>query len=87
MKNELNKTYCNVTIEAIMVYLKLCMSCQKKDPVRKKGLFTIPILHSSFNWHTQINLINMQLQSYSNFRFIMVYQDHLTKFAILSVTI
>lgn len=53
-----------MTGEIIMVYLKLGISCQKKAPVSKKGLGTNPILHSVFNSHAQLDLVDMQSQSY-----------------------
>jgi len=72
-----------VTGETISIYLKLCSSCQKKAPVRKKGLVTNPILHTAFNSRAQIDLIDVQSQSNDDYQFIMVYQDDLTKFIIL----
>lgn len=83
LRNELKRKYCNVTTQVIMIYLKFCQSCQKKAPVPKKGLVTNPILHSAFNSRAQIDLIDYQSQEYEGYRYIMVYQDHLTKFVIL----
>jgi len=33
MMKELKRKYCNVTVEAIMIYLKFFESCQKKAPI------------------------------------------------------
>lgn len=40
-------------------------------------------MHSAFNLSVQIDLTVMQSQSVHNYRFIMNYQDHLTKFVSL----
>ncbi|XP_022162759.1 KRAB-A domain-containing protein 2-like [Myzus persicae] len=79
----LKTKYCNVTTEAVMAYLGLCSNCQVKQSNPKRGLVTKPILHSAFNSRAQIDLIDMQSQNYNNYRYIMNYQDHLTKFVIL----
>lgn len=81
--SEINQHYCNITKETIMIYLRLCTQCQKKSSTPKKGLVSRPILHSHFNSRAQVDLIDMQSQSYNDYRFIMVYQDHLTKFVLL----
>ncbi|XP_072389381.1 KRAB-A domain-containing protein 2-like [Diabrotica undecimpunctata] len=39
-----------------------------------------PILSSAFNSRRQVNLIDMQSQADGDYKFIIVYQDHLTKF-------
>lgn len=83
MVAELKNKYCNVTKEIIMVFLKLCIQCQKKSATPKKGLVSKPILHSNFNSRAQLDLIDMQTQAYNDYRFIFVYQDHLTKFTLL----
>jgi hypothetical protein len=75
--------YCNATTEAVMAYLDLCSNCQVKQSNPKRGLVTKPILHSAFNSRAQINLIDKQSRNYNNYRYIMNYQNHLTKFVIL----
>ncbi|XP_022183090.1 KRAB-A domain-containing protein 2-like [Myzus persicae] len=66
-----------------MVYLKLCVQCQKKAVHPRRGLVSKPILESTFNSRAQVDLIDMQSQHYNDYRFIMNYQDHLTKYVIL----
>jgi len=83
MSAELKMKYCNITNETIMVYLSLCVHCQKKSSNPKRGLVSKPILHNAFNSRALIDLIDMQSQCINNFRFIMNYQDHLTKFVVL----
>ncbi|XP_072380698.1 KRAB-A domain-containing protein 2-like [Diabrotica undecimpunctata] len=48
--------------------------------IPKKGLVVKRILSSAFNLRCQVNLIDMQSQADGDYKFIMVYQDHLTKF-------
>lgn len=80
---EVNKLYCNIAKETIMKYLQLCTQSQKKSSTPKRGLVSRPILHSNFNSRAQVDLIDMQSQSFNQYRFIMVYQDHLTKYVLL----
>lgn len=42
------------------------------------------IVHSTFNYRAQLDLIEYQSQAYDDYRHIMVYQDHLTTLVILS---
>ena len=80
----LKQKYYNVTTKAVMAYyLDLCSNCQVKQLNPKRGLVTKPILHYTFYSKVQINLIDFQSQNYNNYRFIMSYQDHLTKFVNL----
>ncbi|KAI5717175.1 hypothetical protein M8J77_001334 [Diaphorina citri] len=83
MLKELQKKYKNITIQIIMIYLNLCEICQKKSQVPKKGLVVKPLLSKEMNSRCQIDLIDMQAQADSDFKFIFVYQDHLTKFVQL----
>lgn len=67
----------------VMLYLALCEPCQKKLSVPKKGLVVKPTKSNEFNSRCQVDLIDMQTQADNDSKFIMVYQDHLTKFVIL----
>lgn len=83
MVQELKLKYCNVTKETIMIYLSLCKTCNEKRATTRKGLVVKPILSKEMNSRAQMDLIDMQSKSVNDFRFIMVYQDHLTKFCSL----
>jgi len=83
MVYKLKTKYCNIIKEIIMIYLSLCMHCEKKSSNSKLGLVSKPILHNAFNSQAQVDLIDMQSQSYNEFKFIMNYQHHLTKFVLL----
>lgn len=83
MVKELKNKYKNITLELITIYLNLCKPCQKKMSIPKKGLVVRPIKSSEFNSRCQVDLIDMQSQADGQYKFIMVYQDHLTKFVQL----
>ncbi|XP_023224704.1 KRAB-A domain-containing protein 2-like [Centruroides sculpturatus] len=83
MLKECNRKHKNVIVEATMTYLKLCQSCQKKQKTLKKDIVVRPILHSEMNSRCQVDLIDLQTTSDGNYKFILVYQDHLTKSVIL----
>lgn len=83
MEAEINKKYCNITRVAIQIYLSLCEQCQGKKKIKKKGLVVAPILSNHMNSRCQVDLIDMQTEPDRDYRFILNYQDHLTKFTIL----
>ena len=78
-----NCKYKNVTVESIVMYLRLCEPCQKKQKTLKKGTVVKPSLHNEMNSRCQVDLIDMQSNPDSDMTFILVYQDHLTKFVLL----
>lgn len=61
----------------------MCQVCQEKKTKRKRGLVLKPILHSEMNSTCQVDLIDYQSQPDGKYKFVMVYQDHLTKFVLL----
>jgi len=65
------------------LYLALCEQCQLKEKTPKRGLVVRPILSHYMNSRRQVDLIDMQSEADGYCRFIMNYQDHLTKFTIL----
>lgn len=83
MLYELKKKYKNATQQAVMIFVKLCVICQLKSSSKKKGLVVKPMIFSNMNEQCQVDPIDMQSHPDGLFKFIMVYQDHLTKFCIL----
>ncbi|XP_049886670.1 KRAB-A domain-containing protein 2-like [Pectinophora gossypiella] len=83
MLAETSKKYANITKEIISLYLSMCDVCQQKKTKKKRGLVSKPILHTEMNSRCQVDLIDFQTQPDEQFKFIMVYQDHLTKFVLL----
>lgn len=80
---ELQKHYKNTTQQAVMIFLKLCVICQLKSHNTKKGLVVKPMVFSTMNERCQVDLVDMQSNADGAYKFIMVYQDHLTKFCII----
>ncbi|XP_064082882.1 KRAB-A domain-containing protein 2-like [Macrobrachium nipponense] len=79
MVKELNKKYANITHDAISIYKSLCIECQRKRKrPTTKGTVVRPILTKNFGSRSQVDLVDMQAM-----KWIMVYQDHLTKFCVL----
>ena len=48
-----------------------------------KGVVVRPILSKDFSSRGQVDLIDMQSMAHMGYKWIMVYQDHLTKFCVL----
>ena len=65
-----------------MIYLHLCISCLKIGQVPQKGLVVwyLVMVFSEMNSRGQVDLIDMQSQADVDYKWILVYQDHLTKF-------
>ena len=55
----------------------------KKEKIASKGLVVKPLLSKDFNSRGQVDLVDMQSMPDGDFKFIMHYQDHLTKFSVL----
>ena len=87
MEHEINKKYKNITRDVIMLYLNNCESCKKKGSTAKKGLVVKPIISSEMNSRCQIDLIGMQAQSDVDYKFILVYHYHLTKYIMQIICI
>jgi len=49
----------------------------------KKGLTVKPVIHSEINSLCQVDSIDMQANHDDKYKLIVVYQDHLSEFAIL----
>lgn len=80
MEKELSAHYCCITREALILFLSLCEPCQLKRKQAKKSLVVKPIISNSMNSRAQVDLVDMQSDPDGEYRFIFVYQDHLTKF-------
>ncbi|RXM31840.1 KRAB-A domain-containing protein 2 [Acipenser ruthenus] len=77
----LSAKYENITREAIQVFIAFCLECQEKRKCpMTKGVVVKPILSCEYLSRGQVDLIDMPSISRGNFKWIMVYQDHLTKF-------
>ena len=84
MAKEVNKRYANITCDALELFKSYCQECQKKRKrPRTQGVVVRPILTKEYASRAQIDLIDMQSMTRNSFSWILVYQDHLTKFVIL----
>lgn len=83
MIKEISKKYVNITRKEIELYIKLCQHCLQKQKGLKKGLVVKPIISTEFNSRCQVDLIDFQSHPDGEYKFIMVYQDHLTKFVVI----
>ena len=81
---EVISNYANVTRDAISVFLSNYEPCIAKKS-RQESTKTVvrPITSSDFNSRAQVDLIDMQSQPDGDFKWILHYQDHLTKFCSL----
>ncbi|XP_037779084.1 KRAB-A domain-containing protein 2-like [Penaeus monodon] len=84
MIKETAKKYANISREALELFISYCEECQKKRkrPVTK-GVVVQPILTDGFSSRGQVDLNDMQSMAQGSYKWIMVYQDHLTKFCVL----
>ena len=80
---DVKKKFANITIEQIMWFLELCQFCQLKRSKTRKEIVVKSIVSTGFNNRAQVDLIDMQSQPDGEYRFIMNYQDHGTKFGRL----
>ena len=73
---ELEQTFANVHRES-----KVCQEKTKRQ--KTKGVVVKPILSSDFSSRCQVDLIDFQSMDDGQYKWIMVYQDRLTKFVVL----
>jgi hypothetical protein len=83
MLRETRKKYKNITQNEVKLFLELCQPCQQKLKGPKKGIVVKPLLFKEMNSRCQVDLIDFQSHPDGEHKFIMVYQDHLTKFVLL----
>lgn len=83
LRKHIHSKYSNITVAVINIYLSLCEACHAKKSKKRTGVVVKPIVHSHMNSRCQVDLIDMQTQPSGEYKFILVYQDHLTKFVQL----
>ena len=84
MLKHVGKKYANITRESVDLFKSFCVRCQEKIKRPKTtGVVVRPILSQDFSSWCQVDLIDMQSSTQGQYRWIMVYQCHLTKFCIL----
>ncbi|XP_043471318.1 KRAB-A domain-containing protein 2-like [Leptopilina heterotoma] len=83
MEKALLAKYANICRKIIVKFINLCVVCEKKKNHPKKGLVVKPLLFREINLRAQVDLIDMQTCKDGDYKFILNYQDHLSKFLIL----
>ncbi|KAL1516546.1 hypothetical protein ABEB36_000452 [Hypothenemus hampei] len=83
MMKKTTEKYKNIVRTEISLYINLCAPCQMKEKREKKSILSKPEVFNDFNSRCQIDLIDYQSQTDGNYKFVLVYQDYLTKFIIL----
>ena len=84
MSKEIRKKYANITDDVLTLFKSFCTECElKKKRPTTKGTVVRPLLTKEFRSRGQVDLIDMQSMPHGDMKFIMVYQDHLTKFCVL----
>jgi len=78
----IRKLYGDISRDVVAAYVKLC-NCQVNRRVPGRPESITPILSKTFNDRVPMDLIDMQSQVYDEFKWILHYQDHLTKFCYL----
>ena len=84
MLKVLTSKYANITREVVELFKSLCLECLKKRKrAAVKGVVMRPILTKDYGSRGQVDLVDMQSMPNGVYKWIMVYQDHLTKYCIL----
>ena len=82
--NDLKLHYSNISREVIKVFLRLCHHCAlKKKRSELSKLVIKPVRSSDFNSRGQVDLIDYQSVPDNDYKWVLHYQDHFTKFSIL----
>jgi len=75
--------YSNITMAAVKAYIANCERCAEKSKKKcTRGVVVRPILSSSLNERGQVDLVDFQSLPDGDFKFILHYKEHLTKFSI-----
>ncbi|CAF0803685.1 unnamed protein product [Rotaria sordida] len=77
--------YANITEKRVTLFISGCHVCKLKRTKPKISSKSVirPIISNDFNARDQIYLIDMQSCPDGHFKFILNYQDHVTKFCIV----
>lgn len=67
----------------VEIFVSLCKICQEKKPQFRKGIVVRPILSQDLNARGQVDLVDLQSMPDGDWKWLMNYQDHTTKFTHL----
>ncbi|XP_072384043.1 KRAB-A domain-containing protein 2-like [Diabrotica undecimpunctata] len=65
---------------AVEIFVRLCTTCDEKKHLTKKGVVVKPIVSTSWNSRGQVDLIDFQSSPDGEYKWLLNYQDHFTKF-------
>ncbi|CAF2230927.1 unnamed protein product [Rotaria magnacalcarata] len=82
---EVKKRFVNITEKQVTLFISGCEECKRKRSMPKSAtkLVIKPVISNDFNARGQVDLVDKQLCPDGLYKFIVTYQDHLTKFCIL----
>lgn len=72
-----------VPVFAINIFLQLCKTCLSKKSFPKTGIVVKPLISDDFNRRGQVDLVDFQSSPDGEYKWMLQYQDHLTKFCFL----
>ena len=83
---DLKSQYTGFSRSLVLAFVSSCQECQlQKSRKSLKNIITHPIRSPDFASRGQVDLIDFQASNEVNlpYKFLLVYQDHLTKFVVL----
>lgn len=81
MVKELQVKYKNITTEVVGLYLNLCKKCKtKQQGIRKKDTVAVAVVSTNLISKCHVDLIDMESQIDGRYKFVLIYQNHSTKF-------
>lgn len=72
-----------IPIFAITIFLQLCTTCLSKKSLPKNGIVVKPLISEDFKRRGQVDLMDFQSSPDGEYKWLLQYQDHLTKFCFL----
>ena len=82
---EVKNKWANLTLECCKAFINFCADCQEKKKRKvHKGLVVKPVRSETIFARAQIDLINFQTLPDDQYKYIMTYVNHLTKFCVLT---
>lgn len=82
MRDELKRDY-YIPKWAVETFLRCCPYCMRKKNAERTGVVVKPIISRQFNERCQVDLVDFQSSPDGPYKYLLHYQDHLTKFSIL----
>lgn len=68
---------------ACEIFIQCCSTCNRKRTTIRKGVVVKPITSKEFNSRGQVDLIDFQSNPDGEYKWLLNYQDHATKFLYL----